>query len=112
MISQQTLQQLRTLKLDGMAHAFQEQLTLPSVYTLSFEDRFALLVERERDSRDARRLTRLLAGAKLKYAQANVEDINTRKSRGLDARLITSLAHGEWVTRGESSLRHSIEIYN
>ena len=48
MIVQQTLTQLRALKLDGMASAFEEQLTLPTSGSLAFEDRFALLVERER----------------------------------------------------------------
>ena len=77
MIVQQTLTQLRTLKLDGMASAFEEQLTLPTAHNLVFEDRFALLVEREAAHRDSQRLKRLLANAKLKYAQANLEDIDT-----------------------------------
>ena len=47
MIVQQTLTQLRNLSLDGMAHAFEEQITMPSSQALPFEDRFAMLVERE-----------------------------------------------------------------
>jgi len=100
MIVQQTLMQLRHLKLDGMAHAFEEQLGLPSAQPLSFEDRFALLVEREHAYRDERRLKRLLGNARLKYSQASLEDLDTRTRRGLDQRLITTLAHGEWLTRG------------
>lgn len=91
-------------KLDGMAHAFEEQLALPSAHTLSFEDRFTLLVERERAYRDERRLKRLLSSARLKYAQASLEDLDPRTRRGLDQRLITTLAHGEWLTRGQSIL--------
>lgn len=104
MIVQQTLTQLRALKLDGMAHAFEEQLTLPSSQSLSFEDRFALLVEREAAHRDGTRLSRLMKKARLKYAQACLEDLDTRASRGLDARLIASLAHGEWVERAHTVL--------
>ena len=60
MIAHQTLTQLRTLKLEGMAHAFEEQLTLPATTSLPFEDRFALLVEREAAHRDSTRMSRLL----------------------------------------------------
>ncbi len=44
MMVQQTLTQLRTMKLDGMALGLEEQLTLPSTSNLSFEDRVGLLV--------------------------------------------------------------------
>ena len=70
MIVQQTLTQLRALNSEGMAAAFEEQVTLPSSNSLAFEDRVALLVEREAAHRDGRRLTRLLAKARFKYAQA------------------------------------------
>ncbi len=45
MIVQQTLTQLKNLSLEGMAHAFEEQITMPSSSALSFEDRFAMLHE-------------------------------------------------------------------
>lgn len=104
MIVQQTLTQLRDLKLDGMANAFEEQIALPSTTSLAFEDRMALLVERESAHRNRCRLTRLLAKARLKYGQAALEDLDTRGSRGLDTRLIASLAHGEWLERGHTVL--------
>lgn len=101
MIVQQTLAELNALKLDGMAYALEEQITLPSSHAAPFEDRFALLVEREPAHRNDRRLTRLLAEAKLKYGQACLENLDTRASRGLDARLITGLGHGERSSRGQ-----------
>jgi hypothetical protein len=103
-IVQHTLTQLRALKPDGMAHAFEEQLTLPTSATLPFEDRFALLVERETAHRHSHRLARLLAKARLKYAQACLEDLDTRSSRSLDTRLIATLAHGEWLERAQTIL--------
>ena len=90
MIVQQTLTQLRALKLDGMASAFEEQLTLPTSGSLAFEDRFALLVERENAYRNTHRLKRLLTKARLKYGQACLEDLDTRTSRGLEAVKIAS----------------------
>ena len=43
-----------------MAAAFQEQLEKPSLTGLSFEDRFAMLVDREWNSREDRKLTKRL----------------------------------------------------
>jgi|MGYP003738433189 hypothetical protein len=49
-----------------MGDALQEQLTQPSMGSLSFEERLGLLVEREVASRDDRRRARLLNLARLK----------------------------------------------
>ena len=55
MLTQQTVTHLRTLRLDGMARAFEEQLTQPVATGLAFEDRLGLLVDRELAWRDTRR---------------------------------------------------------
>jgi DNA replication protein DnaC len=104
MIVQQTLTQMRAMKLDGMAGAFEEQLTLPTSSQLAFEDRLSLLVERERAYRSQHRLKRLLTRARLKYGTASLEDLDVRASRGLEAAKIASLAHGEWLERGQTVL--------
>ena len=104
MMVQQTLTQRRSMKLDGMALGLEEQLTLPGSETLPFEDRVGLLVERELAHRGSRRLKRLLHKARLKHVQASLEDLDTRASRGLDAKLLPSLAHGEWIERGQTVL--------
>ena len=104
MMVQQTLTQLRAMKLDGMALGLEEQLTLPSTGNLSFEDRVGLLVECELAHRTSRRLKRLLHKARLKHTQASLEDLDTRSSRGIDAKLLASLAHGEWIERGQTVL--------
>ena len=95
MLTQQTLTQLRRLKLDGMAHAFEDQLAQPACHDLAFEERFGLLVDREVLWRDTRRVERLLKNANLKFPTACLEDLDTRVSRRLDARLIASLASGD-----------------
>jgi hypothetical protein len=100
MMTQQTLTQLRSLKLGGMGDALQEQLTQPSMSSLSFEERLAMLVDREVASRDDRRRTRLLSLARLKYPQATIEDVDTRRGRGVDRGQITSLALGDWIKTG------------
>ena len=41
MLDNQTLEQLRRLRLSGMAAAFAQQLAQPELQTLSFEERFS-----------------------------------------------------------------------
>ena len=104
MLTQHTMTQLKSLKLDGMAHALEEQQIMPASQALTFEDRLGLLVEREIVWRDNRRLERLLRQAKLKQAQACMEDIDYRGSRGLDKRLMVTLAGCEWIRRSQNVL--------
>jgi DNA replication protein DnaC len=102
MMTQHTISQLKALRLDGIARAFEEQLTTTAAASLSFEERFGLLVDREIAWRDSKRLSRLLRAAKLKHPQACVEDIDYRPSRELDKRLMASLAGGDWVRRAQN----------
>ena len=104
MLTQQTATHLRSLRLDGMARAFEEQLTQPLAAGLAFEERFGLLVDREIAWRDTRRLERLLKQAKLKYPAACIEDLDTRSARGLDARQLASLANVDWIRPGHTAL--------
>lgn len=104
MMMHTTLAQLRTLSLNGLAGALEEQLTQPSMAAMSFEERFALLIDREIHHRDARRQARLLKQAKLKYPQAAIEDLDSRPARGIDRRAVMSLALGNWVESGHCVL--------
>jgi DNA replication protein DnaC len=97
MLNEHTLDQLRTLRLDGMLRAIEEQATSTAADTLAFDDRLTLLVQREVAWRDERRVARLLKAAKLKVAAACIEDINWRASRSLDRALVATLAGGDWL---------------
>lgn len=104
MMMHTTLAQLRQLKLDGLAIALEEQLGQPGMTAMSFEERIALLIDREIHYRNDRKLLRLLKNARLKYAQATLEDLDSRVSRGISRSDIMSLALGDWVTAGHSVL--------
>lgn len=104
MMMHTTLTQLRSLKLDGLAIGLEEQLAQPGMAALNFEERMALLVDREVHARNERKLARLLRNAKLKYGQATIEDIDSRAGRGIDRREVMSLALGDWVDSGHSIL--------
>ena len=66
-----------------MSLALQEQLQLPDIASLSFEERLGLLVDRELLDRENRRLQSRLRQAKLRQA-ATLEDLDYRAPRGLD----------------------------
>src|ERR1700722_20037823 len=104
MLTNPTIETLKSLKLHGMIQALEEQQQTPAVHALAFDERIALIVDRERLYRDNQRRTRLLRGARLKVAAACVEDINYKAARGLDKRQIAALAGGDWIQRNQNLL--------
>ena len=96
MLYQQTVEQLRTLKLSGMLDALEQQRSQVQTHDLAFEERLGLLIEREVLHREERRLNRLLRAAKLR-TKSCVEDIDYRHPRGLDKSKMASLASCDWI---------------
>ena len=100
MLNQQTLEKLHALRLDGMAEAFRAQsdpAQRDGIGELSFEERFALLVDQQWNWKQNHALKRRLAKAKLRH-RASVEDIDFRTPRGLDRALLRSLTQDSvWV---------------
>ena len=91
-----TIETLRRLRLTGMAKALEEQQGLSDCDRLSFDERLAMLVDREAVERDNAALAQRLRLAKLRQA-ACLEDVDYRTPRGLDRSLIHSLASGRWL---------------
>ncbi len=96
MLKHPTLDKLQTLKFTGMAAALADQMAMPDIDDLAFEERLGLLVDREITERENRRLTNRLRRARLRHA-ALLEDIDYQTPRGLDKGLIQSLAACQWV---------------
>jgi DNA replication protein DnaC len=96
MLNHPTLDKLQTLRLSGMYHALIEQINMPDVTDLSFEERLGLLVDREMTERSDRRLTTRLRQAKFRLS-AQIEDVDSRYPRGLDTALLLQLASCQWV---------------
>jgi DNA replication protein DnaC len=101
MLTQQTLDKLYTMKLNGMADALKELIQQPHTQDLSFEERVALIVDRQWTWKEDRRLKRLLQIARLKI-NACTEDIDFRTPRGLDKSVILHLAQCEWITNTQN----------
>ncbi len=82
-----------------MASEFQRQLDSPEFSDLAFEQRLGMLCDAEVHSREQRRQDRAMKMAKLVLPNACVEDIDYRKSRGLDKAYLQSLFTCEWINR-------------
>ena len=104
MMMNTTLEQLRGLKLNGMAAGLHDQLSSTGLHGLSFEERMALLVEREVHWRSDKKRERLMKEARLKYPQAAIEDLDTRSGRSIDRKALMSLVLGDWIDSGHSVL--------
>ena len=96
MLNEPTMEKLQTMKLYGMVDAFRAQLATSEFHQLSFEERFALLVDQQWLWKQNRAFQRRLQLAKLKQ-KAVIEDINYQHPRGLDRKLFRTLASSEWV---------------
>lgn len=100
----QILNQLRQLKLGGMAGALQSQLEQPGTYeSLSFTERLNLLLEQENLGREQRKQERLVRQAHFKLA-ARVQDIDYQHPRNVTRSQIAQLAQGDWIHRAQNLL--------
>jgi DNA replication protein DnaC len=97
MLTEPTLEKLRSLRLDAMATAWTAQQKDPQIAGLGFDERLGLLVEAEWIHRENRRLDRRLREAKLKLGQACLEDVDYPAPRRLDRALLRQLATGRWI---------------
>ncbi len=96
MLLEPTINKMQALKLDGMVEALEEQRRTTDKAAWSFEDRLAMLVERQWIWRENRTMKTRLKFAKLRQT-ACVEDINYRHHRGLQRSVIDHLAASDWV---------------
>ncbi|MEO0520924.1 MAG: IS21-like element helper ATPase IstB [Cyanobacteria bacterium P01_A01_bin.116] len=93
---QQTLEQLKDMKLTGFLDAWQEQQAQPTYHNLSFNERLALLVEREYLRRQQQRQQRRLKQAKL-FIGAAIADVDFEVPRGLKKPQFLEWAQGQWL---------------
>jgi DNA replication protein DnaC len=103
MLNQPTIEKLHAMKLLGMADAFHTQLETPDMSQLGFEERFALLVDQQWLWKENRALARRLQSARLKE-RGVIEDIDYQHPRGLDRKLMRTLAGSEWVRQNQNVL--------
>ena len=103
MLNHPTLDKLTQLRLLGMQQAFCEQLQMPEIHDLDFDERLGLLVDREMTDRATRRLKTRLRKAKLRQSAA-IEDLDYRHSRGLNKSLMAQLIGCQWIEQHHNVL--------
>jgi DNA replication protein DnaC len=99
----QSIDKLRALRLTGMARALEEQVARADIGRLSFDERLAILIDREEVDRHNAALAQRLRLARLRQAVC-LEDIDYSTPRGLDRTLIRSLAAGRWLAEHNNVL--------
>ena len=98
MLIQQTIDNLRELRLPDMAQALEEQRANAATQELNFEERLGLLVDAEVHGRKNKKQQRLYRAAKLKVS-ACPEDIDYRARRGLNRQVVSNLITCDWIER-------------
>lgn len=96
MLLHPAVESLKALRLFGMVKALENQLNQPQIENMSFEERLSLIVDKEISDRENRKLQTRLRNAFLKQ-EASVENIDYRASRGIDKKLLFTLANCQWI---------------
>lgn len=92
----QTIEQLQALRLSGFIQAIKEQNEDSNYQALPFEQRLALMVDREYLRRNNLRLERRLRAAQLKQSAA-IENVDFQTPRQLNKALLLELASCSWI---------------
>ena len=103
MLFTQTLEKLHALRLEGLVEALEEQRRQTDIVQLDFEERLALLVERQWLWKENRALAVRLRKAQFKI-NASLEDLDYRSSRGLKRAQIDQLRASQWVKEHRNCL--------
>jgi DNA replication protein DnaC len=99
----QTLEQMRSLRLHGMAEALENLINAKQIATLSAEQLITMLVQHEHDERHGRKIDRLTKAAKFRY-NAALDQIRPDANRNLDATLLAQLTTCAWIDNNENIL--------
>ena len=97
MLDHPTLDQLKTLRLDGMAEAFVEMAGQDGTADLTHAEWLGLLIDREATNRETKRFESRMRMARLRHVGAAPEDVDYKTRRGLDKSLFQSLLSGNWI---------------
>lgn len=104
MMTQQTIEKLRAMRLRGMAEAYQQQLESAEVAGLTFDERLAMLVDGHATWREDKALQRRLKTSQLE-TEPCAEDVNYRHPRQLDgAQFRSLLQQSQWVAQHQAVL--------
>ncbi len=90
------IEKLLFMRLYGMAEGLREQMN-EAYRDLSFDERFGLLVDKEKLYRENSQIKTLLSHAHLRHPNACFEDIDFRTRRGLTKGTMLKFAQNDWI---------------
>jgi DNA replication protein DnaC len=97
MLNDTTVTKLHEMKLSVMAQSFREQSMDSNFSSMSFEERFGLIIDTEWVARKNNRLTRLIRNADFTFNDACIENIEYHADRNLDKAQITRLSTCNYI---------------
>jgi len=103
MEQKQILERMKQLKLWGMYHSFQTNLSTALPENLTADELLSMLIESEWDDRQTRKRDRLITSAKFRY-MASVEELEYDPERNLDKNQILRFADCDFITQHQNIL--------
>lgn len=103
MNTQETVEQLKTLKLKGMMQAYQSLITIPIHEQLTLHQAIARLAEAELQHRGHQKTQMYLKLSKLRY-NAALEQVHCSESRNLTKEMLIYFADSSYIERAENVL--------
>jgi DNA replication protein DnaC len=97
MLSNQTADKFRSMKLPAMAAEYIRQAEFPGMAALDFDERVGMMADAEWTSRLNSRIKKLTADAKLRIPGACFSDIDYRPSRKIDRGFVARLSDFGWI---------------
>ena len=97
MASQSTMGKLHDMRLSVMARAYRDQEEVPLAGEMSFDERLAMIVDAEWDSRRTNKRLRCLRQANFPEHDANIADVRYDDDRGLDRAQMLELSNCSWI---------------
>lgn len=102
MLTNQTTDKLSSMHLSAMIKEYRRQMEHPPTAELSFDERFAMVVDAEWTSRKNNNMQKLLKKADLKIRNACLEDVDYSAEHNIDKNGMSRLADCQWIKEGRS----------
>lgn len=97
MLHEQTIEKLMDLGMRELAKAFRSQMQDNTLNSMSFEDRFGLLVDAQWSQRTSKRISSLIQKADFKFPQACMEGLDFTAERKLNRDLLLELSQCKYI---------------
>lgn len=100
MINQVTVDKLHDMRLSAMAEAFASQTGDKDYTSLSFEERFGMIVDKEWGKRRSNKLQKLIRTAGFRYPNACMENVEYHEDRKLNKSQLLQLSTCRYIQDG------------